>query len=57
LRQFAVDQGFRLRRKHHEIFLNDPRRAGGAEDSPAAPDREASLGLDPEISLELICER
>ena len=26
LHQFAADQGYQLRGKHHEIYLNDPRR-------------------------------
>ena len=26
LHQFAMDQGYRLRGKHHEIYLSDPRR-------------------------------
>ena len=27
LHQFAVDNGYRIRDKHHEIYLSDPRRA------------------------------
>ncbi len=27
MHQFAVDNGYRLRDKHHEIYLSDPRRA------------------------------
>jgi hypothetical protein len=27
LHQFAVDNGYQLRGKHHEIYLSDPRRA------------------------------
>lgn len=27
LHQFAADQGFKLRGKHHEIYLSDPRKA------------------------------
>jgi hypothetical protein len=26
MHQYAYDQGYQLRGKHHEIYLNDPRR-------------------------------
>jgi hypothetical protein len=26
MHQFAFDQGYKLRGKHHEIYLSDPRR-------------------------------
>jgi hypothetical protein len=31
MHQFAVDQGYQLRGKHHEIYLNDPRRTDPAK--------------------------
>ena len=31
LHQFAADQGYHLRGKHHEIYLNDPRRTDPAK--------------------------
>jgi hypothetical protein len=31
MHRFAVDQGYQLRGKHHEIYLNDPRRTDPAK--------------------------